>query len=188
MAVIMMEDKLEKFSEKIRKAKSCYGAGGMQNRKRPNRWRKDLAEFFDKNNLKLVNPVEDNKDIFSDSMMGFKEEGISYNLNELLKIDPEKRAMMFKQTEENDLHFMENVDFQIFYFDDSIGFGTMTEFRENYDRIKKPAIIIRTMNVEDMAHWIEWRWLNMLKTGDAIEFRNFSKMRKFFKEYMGFKE
>lgn len=183
-----MEDKLERFAEKIEKAKSCYGAGGMQNRKQPNRWRKDLSEFFGKNGIKLVNPVEDNKDIFSGSMMGFKEAGVSYTLDELLKTDPEKRAMMFKQTEENDLHFMENVDFQVFYLDESIGFGTMTEFRENFDRIKKPVIIVRTLEVEKMAHWIEWRWLKMLQTGDAIEFKSFSKMRQFFKEYLGFKE
>ena len=184
----MIEDKLEKFSEKLKKAKSCYGAGGMQKRKQPNRWRKDLAEFFEKNGINLVNPVEDNKDIFSDSMMGFKAEGVSYTLNELLKIDPEKRAMMFKQTEENDLHFMENVDFQVFYLDDSIGFGTMTEFRYNFDVLKKPVIIIRNIPVEDMAHWIEWRWLKMLQSGDAIEFKNFTQVREFFVEYMGFKK
>lgn len=184
----MLEDKLKQFAEKINKAKSCYGAGGMQKRKHPNRWRKDLAEFFQKNNLKLVNPVEDNKDIFNDSIMGFKSEGVSYTLDELLKIDPEKRIMMFKQTEENDIHYMENVDFQIFYFDDSIGFGTMTEFRENFDRIKNPAIIIRTIPVEDLAHWIEWRWFKMLQNGDAIEFRNFTQMKDFFKEYLNFKK
>ena len=41
-----MEDKLKNFADKIKSAKSCYGAGGMQRRKNPNRWRKDLAEFF----------------------------------------------------------------------------------------------------------------------------------------------
>lgn len=183
-----MENTLKIFADKISKAKSCYGAGGMQNRKNPNRWRKDLAQFFEKNGLKLVNPVEDNKEIFSNSMMGFKDGGVSYTLEDLLKVDPEKRIMMFKQTEENDLHFMENVDFQIFYFDDSIGFGTMTEFRENYDRIKKPAIIVRTIPVDALAHWIEWRWLKMIKNGNAIEFRNFSSMRSFFQEHLGFKE
>ena len=183
-----MEKKKKNFADKIKSAKSCYGAGGMQRRKNPNRWRKDLAEFFEKNNIKLVNPVEDNKDIFSNSMMGFKAEGISYTLDDLLKVDPEKRIMMFKQTEENELHFMENVDFQIFYLDESIGFGTMTEFRENYERIKKPAIIIRNIDISEMAHWIEWRWFKMLKNGDAIEFRNFSDMREFFVNYLGFKK
>jgi len=183
-----MEDKLEMFAKKLENATSCYGAGGMQKRKQPNRWRKDLAEFFEKNGINLVNPVEDNKDIFSDSMMGFKEEGVAYTLDDLLKIDPKKRAMMFKQTEENDLHFMENVDFQIFYLDSSIGFGTNTEFRENYDRIKKPVIIIRTIPVEDLAHWNEWRWLDMLETGNAIEFKSFPDMKEFFKQYMGFKK
>ena len=183
-----MEDKLKKFAEKIQNAKSCYGAGGMQKRKQPNRWRKDLAEFFEKNGINLVNPVEDNKDIFSDSMMGFKAEDVPYTLDELLKIDPEKRIMMFKQTEENDLHFMNNVDFQIFYLDDSIGFGTMTEFRENCDVIKKPAIIIRTFPIEELAHWIEWRRFKMLQTGEAIEFKSFPEMKLFFKEYMGFKK
>jgi hypothetical protein len=183
-----MEDKLMKFAEKIKGSKSTYCAGGMQARKQPNRWRKDLAEFLEPNNIKVVNPVEDNKDIFSDSMMGFKSEGIAYTLDDLLKTDPKKRAMMFKQTEENDIHFMESVDFQIFYLDDSIGFGTMTEFRENFDTIKKPTIIIRTIPVNKLAHWIEWRWLSMLESGNAIEFKNFSEMRQFFVSYLGYKK
>lgn len=183
-----MEDKLQKFAEKIKKSKSCYGAGGMQNRKHPNRWRKDLAEFFEKNGIKLVNPVEDNKDIFNDSMMGFKSKGVAYSLDELLKIDPKKRCLMFKQTEENDLHYMQNVDFHVFYFDESVGFGTNTEFRENYDNFKKPVIIIRTISVDSLAHWNEWRWFDMLEKGDAIEFKSFSEMKDFFKEYMGFKK
>lgn len=188
MGLFMNEDQLKLFAEKIKNAKSAYGAGGMQRRKQPNRWRKDLAEFFEKNDLKLVNPVEDNKEIFSASMMGFKEDKVPFTLDDLLETDPEKRCMMFKQTEENDLHFMKNVDFQVFYLDDSIGFGTMTEFRENFDNIKKPAIIVRTIDVGEMAHWIEWRWLKMIKNGDAIEFRNFTELREFFINYLGFKK
>lgn len=183
-----MENKFSIFAEKIKNAKSCYGAGGMQKRKNPNRWRKDLAEFFENNNIKLVNPVEDNKDIFSPSMMGFKSEGIPNTIDDLLETDHEKRIMMFKQTELNDLHYMQNVDFQIFYLDDSIGFGTMTEFRENYDNFKKPTIIIRTIEPKDMAHWVEWRWYNMIKSGDAIEFKNFTDLRQFFIDYLKFKK
>jgi hypothetical protein len=183
-----MDDNLKKFAEKLKNAKSCYGAGGMQKRKNPNRWRKDLATFFEINAVRLVNPVEDNKEIFNASMMGFKEENIPYTLEELLDIDPEKRAMLFRQTELNDFKFMEMVDFQIFYLDESIGFGTMSEFRENYDRIKKPSIIIRTIEIRDLAHWVEWRHFRMLKEGNAIEFKNFPEMKKFFIEYLNYKE
>lgn len=183
-----MDNNLKQFAEKLKNAKSCYGAGGMQKRKQPNRWRKNEAEFFEKNGVKFVNPVEDNKDIFSPSMMGFKDDGTPNSLEDLLTLDHDKRCMMFKQTEENDLNYMKNVDFQIFYLDDSIGFGTNTEFRENYDNFKKPVIIIRNIPVNELAHWNEWRWFNMLKSGDAIEFKNFPDMEQFFVDYLKFKK
>lgn len=183
-----MDENLKQFAEKIKNLKSLYTAGGIQNRKNPDGWRQDLVKFFGNNNVRVINPYADNQEIFNQSVMGYNDDGNPYTMNDLLKVDPEKRIMLFKQTEENDMYFMEHVDLQIFYIDDSAGFGTYTEFKENFDRFNKPFIIIRRMSIEKLPHWIEWRWFKALQSGIAIEFKNFAEMKRFFVEYLNFKE
>ena len=143
------------FVELIKGFKSIYGAGGIQNKARPDSWRQDLTEFFEKNNIKFNNPYADNEKIFNSSIMGFKEDGTSYTLEELQNVDEDKEAVLLKQTEENDMHFIKNSDVIFFYFDGTEGFGTKTEFKETYDNFKKPIIIVRTNTVpiKSISHW-----------------------------------
>jgi hypothetical protein len=183
-----MEDNLKLFADRLKNLKSLYTAGGIQNRKNPDGWRQDLVKFFGNNNVNVINPYADNQEIFNQSIMGMNEEGKPYTMQDLLTIDPEKRIMLFRQTELNDLRFMENVDLQIFYIDESAGFGTYTEFRENYDTFKKPTVIIRRIAIEKLPHWIEWRYYKLLQSGVGVEFKNFPEMKKFFVDYLNYKE
>lgn len=184
----MENENLKQFAEKIKSFKSTYLAGGIQARKNPNRWRLDLTEFFDKNNIRVVNPVADNAEIFAPSVLGYKDDGTPYTIEDLIETDPDKRLMLFKSTEQNDLVFMQNVDIQVFYLDESAGFGTYTEYRENFNNFKKPCIIVRTIKSRELPHWIEWRVHNMLKDGTAIEFKSFPDMKEFFVDYLKFKK
>jgi len=181
-------ENLKQFAEKIKNVKSTYLAGGIQNRKNPSRWRLDLTEFFDANDVRVINPVADNAEIFAPSVLGFKEDGTTYTIDDLIKIDPEKRIMLFRQTEQNDLVFMQQVDLQIFYLDESAGFGTYTEFRENYDNFKKPVIAIRTLPLDKLPHWIEFRYWKMLQNGQLIEFKSFTDMKEFFVTNLKYKK
>lgn len=183
----IMEENLRIFAEKLKNIKSLYTAGGIQNRKNPDGWRQDLVKFFGNNNIRVINPYADNQEIFNQSVMGYNEDGKAYTMQDLLTVDHEKRIMLFKQTEENDMYFMSMVDLQIFYLDESAGFGTWTEFKANYEQFKKPCIIIRRMPPEKLPHWIEWRWFKILQSGNAIEFKNFPEMKKFFIEYLNYK-
>ncbi len=182
-----MEEHLKIFADKIKDLKSLYTAGGIQNRKNPDGWRQDLVKFFGNNNIRVINPYADNQEIFNQSVMGYNEDGKAYTMQDLLKIDPEKREMLFKQTEENDMYFMSMVDLQIFYLDDSAGFGTYTEFRENYETFQKPCVIVRRIAIDKLPHWIEWRYNKLLRSGQSIEFKNFPEMKKFFTEYLNYK-
>ena len=182
-----MQD-LDKFAEKLKSFKSAYLAGGIQNRTRPDGWRQDLTEFFSKNNKKVNNPYADNEKIFNPSIMGYKDDGKVYTLAELMRTDEGKRTYLLKQTEENDLYFIDKSDLMIFYLDESAGFGTYTEFRENYDKFKRPVIIVRTIPRNKLPHWIEWRrYLSLIKEKTAIEFKSLSEMKEFFKGHLGFK-
>lgn len=183
-----MEENLKIFAEKIKNLKSAYTAGGIQNRKNPDGWRQDLVKFFGNNDVRIINPYADNQEIFNQSVMGMNDEGKPYTMQDLLIIDPEKRIMLFRQTELNDMYFMTNIDLQIFYLDESAGFGTFTEFRENYDEFKKPVIVIRRIAIEKLPHWIEWRYFKSLQFGQMIEFKNFPEMKRFFVEYLNYKE
>jgi hypothetical protein len=183
-----MDDLIKQFAEKIKNLKSLYTAGGIQNRKNPDGWRQDLVKFFGKNNVRVINPYADNQAIFNKSVMGFSEDGTPYTMEDLITIDPEKRAMLFSQTEQNDLFFMNAVDLQIFYLDESAGFGTWTEFRENYDTIKKPFIAVRRLPISKFPHWIEPRYFKSIRDGFGIEFKNFSELKKFFIEYLNYKD
>jgi hypothetical protein len=183
-----MEENLKMFADKLKNLKSLYTAGGIQNRKNPDGWRQDLVKFFGNNNVQVINPYADNQEIFNQSVMGYNEEGKPYTMNDLLTIDPEKRIMLYRQTELNDMYFMASVDLQIFYLDESAGFGTWTEFKENYENFKKTCIIIRRMLPEKLPHWIEWRWFKTIQSGNALEFKNFPEMKKFFIEYLNYKE
>jgi len=44
------------------------------------------------------------------------------------------------------------------------------------------------MSIEKLPHWIEWRWFKLLQLGNAIEFKNFPEMKKFFIEHLNYKE
>ena len=189
-----MSDKvknLEDFAKLIKDFKSIYGAGGIQNKSRPDSWRQDLTVFFEKNSKKFINPYADNAKIFNPSIMGYKEDGTPYTLEELQTVDEDKEAVLLKQTEENDMHFIKNSDIVFFYLDGTEGFGTKTEFRENYDTFKKPMIIVRTNAVprKSIAHWIKWRrYRAIIKEKTAIEFKTLTEMKQFFIDYLGFKE
>jgi len=183
-----MEENLKIFADKIKNLKSLYTAGGIQNRKNPDGWRQDMAKFFGNNNVRVINPYADNQQIFNNSVMGYNDDGKPYNMMDLLTVDPEKRIMLFKQTEENDFFFMNNVEMQLFYIDDSAGFGTWTEFRENYDNIQKPFIMVKRLATEKLPHWIEWRYFKAIQSGMAIEFRSFPEMKRFFVEHLNYKD
>ena len=176
---------IESFAQKVKGFKSVYLAGGIQNRARPDGWRQMLTEFFEKYDVQVFNPVQDNANIFNPSVMGYKEDGTPYTLEELQTVDENKESLLLKQTEENDLHYMNQADLIIFYLDDSAGFGTYTEFRENYDRIKKPVIIIRTKAIKDLPHWIKWRRYNaLIKENTAIEFKSMTDLKDYYKKYL----
>lgn len=180
-----MNQDLEKFAELIKSFKSIYLAGGIQHRIRPDGWRQDLTTFFNKNNKKVNNPFADNSNIFNKSVMGFKEDGTVYTLDELIKVDEQKRETLLKQTEENDFYFIPNSDLILFYLDESAGFGTYSEFRDNFDKYKKPIIIVKTIPRLKLPHWIEWRRYEMLiKDKTAIEFKSLTEAKEFFKEYL----
>ena len=181
-----MEKNLKLFAGKIKNLKSLYTAGGIQNRKNPDGWRQDMVKFFGTNNVRVINPYADNQEIFNQSVMGMNDDGKPYTMQDLLTIDPEKRIMLFRQTELNDMYFMANVDLQIFYIDESAGFGTWTEFRENYDNFKKPVIAVRRVLLEKLPHWIEWRYFKLLQSDMMIEFKNFSDMKKYFVDYLNY--
>lgn len=182
---------LENFAKLIKDFKFLYGAGGIQNKSRPDSWRQDLTEFFGKNGKNFVNPYADNAKIFNPSVMGYKENGTPYTLEELQTVDENKEATLLKQTEENDMHFIKNSDVVFFYLDGTEGFGTKTEFRETYDVFKKPIIIVRTnvVPIKSIAHWIKWRRYNALvKDRTAIEFKTLTELKQFFIDYLGFKK
>ena len=184
-----MSQVLKAFAEKIKDFTSAYLAGGIQNRTRPDGWRQDITEFLEKNKKIANNPCADNAKIFNDSIMGYKENGSVYTLEELLKADEGKWAYLLKQTEENDMYFIGKSDIIIFYLDDSAGFGTYTEFREVVDRFKKPFIMIRSVSRQNLPHWIgSRRYFSLIRERNAIEFKNLTEMRQFFKDYLGFKE
>lgn len=185
-----MQD-LAKFAELIKGFKSIYGAGGIQNKARPDSWRQDLTEFFEINGVKFNNPYADNEKIFNPSIMGYKEDGTPYTLEELQNVDEDKEAVLLKQTEENDMHFIKNSEVVFFYLDGTEGFGTKTEFRENYDVFKKPIIIVRTnaVSIKNLSHWIKWRrYRALIKERTAIEFKTLTEVKQFFIDYLGFKE
>ena len=184
-----MNKDLQTFAEKIKDFKTVYLAGGIQNRTRPDGWRQNVSEFVEKNKRAALNPFADNSKIFNNSIMGYKEDGSVYTLEELLKVDEGKWAYLLKQTEENDFHFIANSDLIIFYLDDSAGFGTYTEFREVTDNFKKPFIMVRSVSRQNLPHWISSRrYFSLVRDRTAIEFKNLLEMKQFFKDYLGFKE
>ncbi len=179
---------LEYFANLIKNFKSVYLAGGIQARHRQN-WRDDLQSFFEKNKIKVYNPVEDNSNIFNPSVMGYKDDGSSYTLEELQDIDELKEALVLRQTELNDKHFIKNSDLVIFYLDETAGFGTKTEFKWCYDEFKKPIIIVRNIPRRKISHWIKWRrFFYLILDKKAIEFKNFGEVKEFFKYYFNFKD
>jgi len=180
-----MGQDIEIFAKKVKGFKSVYLAGGIQHRARPDGWRQMLTEFFEKYKIEIFNPVKDNANIFNPSVMGYKEDGTPYTLDELQTVDEAKEGLLLKQTEENDIHYMNKADLIIFYLDDSAGFGTYTEFRENYDTIKKPFIIVRTKAIKDLPHWIKWRRYDaLIKENRAVEFKSLSDLKDYYKKYL----
>jgi len=185
----MTDSDLKQFAERIKDFKSLYLAGGIQNRVRADGWRQDLCKFFEKNGRKTNNPCADNELIFNSAIMGYKDDGTSNSLEELQDLDEMKEAVLLKQTEENDLYFISNSDLIIFYLDDSAGFGTYTEFRENFNVFKKPIIIVRTISRKKLPHWIKWRrYRALILDKTAIEFRTLTEVKEFFKKYFNFTE
>ena len=184
-----MDNNLKNFANLIENFSSCYLAGGIQNRVRPDGWRQDLTTFLEKNSRKANNPYADNEKIFNPSIMGYKEDGSVYTLDELMKVDEGKWAYLLKQTEENDMYFISKSDIIIFYLDDSAGFGTYTEFRENIKKYKKPFIIVRSVARQKLPHWIgSRRYFALIRDKNAVEFKSLTEMKQFFKDYLGFKE
>lgn len=184
-----MKYDLQQFAELIKEFKVVYGAGGIQHRSNPDSWRNDWEAFLVKNNREFINPYTDNLKMFNASMLGFKENGDPYTMTELVRVNEQKWAILYKQTEENDFHFIKNSDLLLFYLDSSAGFGTFTEFCKNFDTFKKPIIIIRNVSRLSLPHWVGWRRYNSLVIDkSAIEFSNLLEAKQFFINYFKFKE
>jgi len=184
-------EKYQFFLEMIKNFKSIYLAGGIENRSNPNSWRLVLIDFFNKNEVKgpIFNPVDDNQHVLHSSILGYKDDGSSYTLEELRKNDEVKMNLLVRQMELNDFNFINRSDLIIFYLDDSAGFGTYTEFRENCVKYKKPMIIIRNIARSDLHPWVEWRRHDALvNIKNAIEFKNLSELKLFFIKGFDFKE
>lgn len=186
-----MNENLIYFAKQIKGFQSCYLAGGIEKRLNPNSWRVLVEDFLKKNNenIRIFNPVDDNKHILHNSILGYKENGEAYTLDELRKMDENKMNILFKQMELNDFNFISRSDLIIFYFDESAGFGTYTEFKENCDKYKKPSIIVRTIARNDLHPWVEWRrFEKIVHSRNIIEFKNFTEMRLFFIKQFNYKE
>ena len=178
-------DDLNLFVEKIKGFKSVYLAGGIQHRNYPESWRKPLGDFFEANGIEVYDPVKDNEKIFNSSVLGFNIN----SLDELMDLDEVKHTVLLKQTEENDSYIIhKKADLVIFYLDGSESFGTWTELAWVYS-LKKPFIIVRSEPRRKLPDWIKWRrFYALIIDRIAIEFRNFEELRKFFTEYLKFKE
>jgi len=173
------------FTDKIKNFKTVYLAGGIQNRNNPESWRVPLTRFFESNNIEVYDPVKDNENIFNPSMLGFDVK----SLDDLMKIDELKHAVLLRQTELNDTYIIKNrADLIIFYLDGTESFGTWTEFKLVYD-IKKPFIIIRTESRKNLPDWVKWRrYFALIIDKIALEFRSFEELKRFFIEYLEFKD
>ena len=179
---------LSYFTNKIKGFKSIYLAGGIQSASNPNSWRNSLAEFFEKNEVKVFNPVNDNAAIFNQSILGFKDDGTSITTDELQDIDELKEAILFRQTEWNDKKAIKDADVVFFYLDGRIGHGTMKEFDWAFDW-KKSVIIVRTIPRRQLSHWNKWRrYFALVIDRNAIEFRSLTEAKQYFISELGFKE
>jgi len=78
--------------------------------------------------------------------------------------------------------------FDVKYLDGTESFGTWTEFKLVYD-LKKPFIIIRTESRKNLPDWIKWRrYFALIIDKIALEFRSFEELKRFFIEYLEFKD
>lgn len=177
-----MEQDLKSFVSKIKNFKSVYLAGGIQSASKPNSWRDIMTEFFKKYNIIVFNPVDDNKEIFNQSILGYKEDGTAITMKDLQDIDELKEATLYRQTEENDRRAIQNSDLIIFYLDERIGHGTKTEFSWVYN-MKKPVIIIRTIARKQLSHWTKWkRYFGLMIDRNMIEFKSLTDTQNFLKK------
>ena len=173
------------FAEKIIEFKSVYLAGGIQNRNNPESWREPLTKFFKSNNIEVYDPVKDNENIFNPSVLGLDVK----TLSDLMGVDELKHAVLLKQTELNDMYVVKNkADLVVFYLDGTESFGTWTEFSWVYS-LKKPFIIVRTEPRKKLPDWVKWRrYYALIIDRIALEFRSFEELKRFFIEYLGFKD
>jgi len=183
-----VNEELLQFARLIKGFKSCYMAGGIQSAAHPNSWRDLVSKFLEANGITIYNPVEDNKLIFNQSILGFKVDGTEIKFEEMQDVDELKEAILLRQTEINDKKYIKDSDLVIFYLDDRIGHGTMTEFDWCY-YWRKPMIIIRTIPRRQLAHWTKWkRYFAMKVDRFAIEFKSINDMKKWFISCLNFKD
>jgi len=182
-----MLQSLEAYAKLIKDFKIIYLAGGIQAAKMPNSWRSSLSNFIKYNNRNAFNPVDDNGNIFNQSILGYRDDGTKIFLEDLQDMDELKEALLLRQTELNDKKAIKEADVIFFFLDDRIGHGTMKEFDWAYDW-KKPIIIVRTISRKKLAHWNKWRrYFGLIIENNIVEFRSLTEAKEFFIKYMGFK-
>ena len=178
----------EKFIQKFGNFNTVYLAGGIQSAKMPNSWRSIIGEFLIYNNKLLFNPVDDNSNIFNQSILGYRTDGTALALEDLQDYDELKEAILLRQTELNDKKAIQESDLIFFFLDDRIGHGTMKEFDWAYDW-KKPIIIVRTISRRKLAHWNKWRrYFGLMVENNIMEFKTLGEVKEFFVQYFNFKE
>lgn len=161
-----------------------YSAGAIQNALRTP-WRDELREIVESIGGEFKDPVGDNANIFNQAVLGYHSDGTYKTLEYLINHDEDKAAMLLKQTEENDLYYIQHVCNVIFFFyDDRAGHGTKTEFDRAFDWGKK-IILVRGVSRMTMAHWNLWRRTMGKKTGQVVEFGTLPEAYEYIRKTYG---
>lgn len=169
--------------------KRVYLAGAIE-KAQSTPWRKELGELFAKNDYIVYDPVKDNEAIFADAIMGHKDDGTIYTLDELKGGNiwqEEKAAMLCEQTRINDRYYIKNADTILFYYDHRVSHGTMTEL-EWACEWKKDILFVRNIARNAIHPWNYAPRLRAIKEGNLKEFKNFGALREYLIKERGFKE
>jgi len=169
--------KLNYFAKKIKGFKSVYLAGGIEKAQNQD-WRFSLERFFEKNKIKVFNPLRIDEKI----LKSFKIEA----KKELEKKNELRYYIFLREVEEKDEVIVKNkADLVIFYLNGKEGFGTWTELKWCYDKEKR-FIIVREEKEKKLPEWIRWRRYFALAELRCIEFEGLSDLKEFFIVYFGF--
>ena len=169
--------KLNYFAKKIKGFKSVYLAGGIEKAQKQD-WRFSLERFFEKNKIKVFNPLRIDEKLLKSFKMKTKKE--------LEKKSKLKYHIFLREIEEKDKFIIENKsDLVIFYLNGKEGFGTWTELKWCYDKEKR-FMIVREEREKRLPEWIRWRKYFALAELRCIEFKSLSDLKEFFVVYFGF--